>query len=199
MDNNFDNEYEKLKKEQEAALEKRAMFGAIAPSLDSFANTQSAADILLKRKPERLDVAASFKAASDSVVDPMEQQKKRYDLLNNYRQAKLASKTDAESAALDDANSPESLQEYESLTAAGLKVKPGMSAKIYRDTYGKASEFAKTKWEKDMAHSQAIELERLKNRGEIDKARVSSMGLIPTLAKKNLSKTMNSTRVSQSN
>lgn len=150
---NFEVDLEKLKKEHEAAQDQKDLYGAIGGALDTMANAPTKADILLKRNPQRLDIAGQFKSMADGIQDPYERDSKQMDVLKRYREARLGQEQDAESKALKDPMSPKSSQYREFLKGQGFPVADNLSYADLQDQL----KILTPKWEKDLAHKQKLE------------------------------------------
>jgi hypothetical protein len=82
-----DEDLVKLKKEQDAANDKKGYLGAAGNILQGLVDRPSGYEIYTKTKSSRPDVKGMFGAVSDTVQDPMSQQEKAYAFLKNKRES----------------------------------------------------------------------------------------------------------------
>lgn len=149
---------EKLKAEQEEQSKKKNLNLFLGNLADSFSGQSSVGHYVLGQTPKSNNNSSELaKAQNANVADPYERDQKQADVLKRYREAKLAAKADAETAAYESADSAETKALYEAFAQGGLALKPGMTGKQVLDAYGKPAEYLKGKWEKDLAHKNKLE------------------------------------------
>jgi len=91
VDNDFDFNLEKAKKDQEDAQNKKSMFGALGAIGAGFDRVPTAASLLYNQKVPQSNIGGSFDQMAKDVVDPTERQIKLY---QDYKTAKDAQNAD---------------------------------------------------------------------------------------------------------
>jgi hypothetical protein len=99
---------EKLKEESASADSSKKWLNAFGGAADALANTQSAADILLKNTPQKVDAGAGFRSAAAAVEDPVARQAKLYEQFKKSKDVEALKREDEKLAKSRDPNSAQS-------------------------------------------------------------------------------------------
>lgn len=131
-----DDDFEKLKAEQEAAQNKKGYLRAAGAVLDNFQSIPSAYEVLWGRKTTPTPTASKvLGAAADGIADPMEQRQKAMEYMKLKRERALAQEADSpaspEMISFYEGVVPSMAGKFNGMTAAQLeKVSPVLMAKF---------------------------------------------------------------------
>ena len=105
IDNDFEFNLEKAKKDQQDAQNKKSMFGALGAIGAGFDRVPTAASLLYNQKVPQSNIGGSFDQMAKDVVDPTERQMKLYQA---YKAAKDAESAGDQQDYTSDAHDPNS-------------------------------------------------------------------------------------------